>query len=105
MDIGANELTSSRTNNEWADFWRDEIGVNVLPVNGVTKRPLVDWKYGPVNYQNESISDDQHDQCKKDGMFDGGMAAIMGRVWRGPNEGKYITGIDADKMFAYLERT
>jgi hypothetical protein len=31
------------TINEYADFWRHDIGVNVLPADTKNKKPLVTW--------------------------------------------------------------
>ena len=56
-----------------ADFWRYEIGVNVIPADTKNKIPLVEWK----PYQNAPDSEPQHNQWKQEDMFAKGMAIIV----------------------------
>ena len=65
------------TVNEYADFWRYNIGVNIIPADTRNKKPLVKWS----EYQNKPIPEWEHNQWKKSGMFCKGLAIILGRVW------------------------
>jgi hypothetical protein len=84
--------------NEWADFWRYQIGVNVLPAKD--KRPLVQWK----KWQNKPIPEDVHNQWKKQGAFAEGISIIPGKVWHNKErQGLYFIFLDADKQEAITE--
>ena len=63
--------------NKWADFWRNDVGVNVIPAVAKSKKPLVEWK----QWQTEAIPQEVHDEWKSKNMFDQGMAVICGRAW------------------------
>lgn len=67
--------------NGWADYWFYVIGANVIPADGLNKRPIVEWK----EYQNKSISEEQYQKWKDQAMFNRGFALIMGKLWRGRN--------------------
>jgi DNA replicative helicase MCM subunit Mcm2 (Cdc46/Mcm family) len=84
--------------NRYADFWRYEIGVNVLPA--VNKRAIVEWK----KYQNSPIPKEQHNEWKEHGRFTNGLAVMLGAVWhRSDLSGYYLVGIDADNKKAIEE--
>lgn len=84
----------------WADFWRYNIGVNVIPANGRTKKTFIEWG----QWQHSPISKEQHDKWKVDDAFSGGMAVILGEVWhRKDREKYYLTGIDGDNSLAIKE--
>jgi hypothetical protein len=84
--------------NEWADFWRYQIGVNVLPARG--KRPLIPWK----EWQNKPIPEDMHNQWKKQGAYSKGIAVFPGKVWhKHERQGLYFIFLDADKQEAITE--
>jgi hypothetical protein len=68
-------VSSISSINEWADFWHYQIGVNVLPAKG--KRPLVQWE----EWQNKPISEDLHNQWKKQDAFSEGISIVPGKVW------------------------
>jgi P4 family phage/plasmid primase-like protien len=88
------------TVNEFADFWRYNIGVNVIPADTRNKKPLVKWS----EYRNKPISEWQHNQWKKSGMFCRGMAIILGRVWhRDERKDYFFLGIDKDNEKAIVE--
>lgn len=94
------EITQKEYCNAWADYWRYYIGVNVIPAIGILKIPKVKWE----QYQNAPISEAQHEQWKKQGMFDEAMAIISGRIWHRPDlENYYIVGFDADNIIAKRE--
>jgi DNA replicative helicase MCM subunit Mcm2 (Cdc46/Mcm family) len=86
--------------NEHADFWRYQIGVNVLPADSKTKRPLVTWS----EWQNSPIPEELHNTWKEQVVFSKGIAIIPGKVWH--NEHKkdlYFIHLDADKKTAIDE--
>jgi hypothetical protein len=88
--------------NEWANFWRYEIGVNVIPANTREKRTFINWK----EYQNSPISEEQHEQWKATGAFNDGMAIIGGKIWhvKDPNKKHlYLILIDLDNKKAIEE--
>ena len=94
------------TINRWADFWRDDIGVNVIPAVSINKKPLVEWKEDPRgNWQVEAIPQEIHDEWKNKEMFKSGMAIICGKIFRGAYKGKYLCAIDCDNRLAIDEIT
>ena len=81
------------TPNEYADFWRHEIGVNVIPANSKKKIPLTEWK----EYQTQPIPQEIHDEWKSKGLFNQGMAVICGQVFHNKEHlNKWLNGIDCD---------
>lgn len=83
--------------NEWADFWRYRIGVNVIPAITKYKKPKagIFW----TEWQTKPISEQQHEEWKNRGMFNDGMAIIVGKVWhREDRVGYYLSAIDCDNM-------
>ena len=89
-----------KTINDWADFWRNDIGVNVIPANTAQKRPLVPWS----KWQDKPISDALHKEWKTSGAFDNGIAIILGKVYHNKQkEGLYLVGIDCDNTKAIEE--
>jgi P4 family phage/plasmid primase-like protien len=86
--------------NAWADFWRYNIGVNVIPAQTKLKKTSVKWS----QYQNASIPEWQHTAWKNNGAFLEGMAIIAGKVWhKADKAGQYFTLIDLDKREAIQE--
>jgi hypothetical protein len=93
-------LITTNNLNEWADFWRYEIGVNVIPADTRNKKPTVNWK----DYQNKPIMELQHEQWKKDNAFSDGMAIIVGKTWHNRyKKGLYLIFIDLDNEKAIEE--
>jgi hypothetical protein len=81
-----------------ADFWRYEIGVNVLPA--INKIAIVKWS----EWQDNPIPEELHNQWKAEGLFDKGMAVITGKVWhREDRKHLFLVGIDADNRKAIDE--
>ena len=79
--------------NGWADFWREDIGVNVFPANTMIKKPSINWK----QYQDVPIHEDQHNSWKLQGKFKQGIAVIPGKVrHRRDKIGQFFVIIDAD---------
>lgn len=89
-----------RTVNEWADFWRYEIGMNVIPANTKYKKPVVNW----IEWQNNPIPMEMHDKWKSENAFENGMAVIVGKVFHNPiKKGLYLCAIDCDNERAVAE--
>jgi hypothetical protein len=53
---------STWTSNQWADYWRYQIGVNALPANTKDKKPLkgLGWE----QWQNNPIPEELHNRWK-----------------------------------------
>src|SRR5215204_5412523 len=84
-----------KTINEWSDFWRYQVGVNVIPANTQQKKPSALWK----QFQNNPISEEQHQQWKQQNAFRDGLAIVIGKVWHRPDRNNlYLTFIDFDKQ-------
>ena len=96
-----------KDNNEWADFWRYKIGVNVIPAIGKEKRPVEKWKNDLLgNWQVEPIPEWRHNEWKSNNEFKDGMAIITGKVWhRKDKEGYYLVAGDSDNQVATNEIT
>jgi len=84
-----------KNSNEWANFWRLEVGVNVIPANTRNKKPLVTWK----EYQSAPISIEVHNEWINKGLFKDGMAIICGEVFHNEeHRGKWLNAIDCDNL-------
>ncbi len=99
---GCQRLTlTDMSMNEGADFWRDEIGANVMPADTKNKRPIVEWE----QFQNKPIPKELHEYWKKENMFKDGIAIIAGKVWhvnvKDPNN--YLICVDLDNKKAIDE--
>jgi hypothetical protein len=86
--------------NAWADFWRYDNGVNVIPADTKNKTTSISW----AEWQNKPIPEDLHKEWKTTGAFNKGMAVILGKVWHNKDKsGLYLNGIDADNLKAIEE--
>ena len=88
--------------NAYADYWRYYVGLNVIPAVGTAKVPIkgCNWK----KYQDNQISEEQHNEWKKNNAFRDGMAVIAGKVFhRKDLNGYYFAGVDADNLLAITE--
>jgi hypothetical protein len=84
--------------NEWADFWRYQRGLNIIPTKN--KKPLVQW----VQYQDTPISEEKYREWKQQGLFRNGLAIIPGMVWHNEeSKSLYYISIDADNQSAIDE--
>ena len=93
-------LTPNDNNyNKWLDNYFYKIGVNVIPANSKEKRPIIPYK----QYLNNAISSDLFKIWKNENKFKDGFIIILGKIWRGINEGKYLIGIDIDKELGIKE--
>ena len=80
--------------NQLADFWRYDIGVNVIPADTRKRSIYIEWK----QYQDKLISEEQHNRWKKECAFSNGLAIIPGKVWyRADKQDLYLVFIDSDK--------
>src|SRR5215210_3827643 len=86
--------------NAWADFWRYDIGTNVIAADTREKKPLVSWS----EWQSKPIPEEVHNEWKATEAFNKGMAVILGKVWHNKDKfGLYLNGIDADNLKAIEE--
>ena len=85
--------------NYFADFWYYQIGVNVIPADTKEKKTYENWS----QWQDKPISDDLHEQRKKNSEYNKGIAIVTCQIWRGKNKGKYLNGIDCDNRKAIEE--
>ena len=93
------------TPNQWADFWRYSIGVNVIPAVTATKKPKVKWREDSQgNWQKNPIPEKLHVQWTSCNMFDEGMAIICGQVHHNTSKKDlWLNGIDCDNKIAIDE--
>jgi hypothetical protein len=85
---------------EFADYWRYVIGVNVFPADTINKTTDVKWS----PFQTIPIPEELHNEWKASQAFNKGMAVMLGRVWHNKQkEGLYLNGIDADNLKAIEE--
>ena len=95
------------TPNDWADWWRFEIGVNIIPADvGHTdknkRKPLglelcnYDW----LQWKTKPIPIELHESWKKDGYFNKGLAVICGKTFHRYFD-YYLNGIDCVDDFTH----
>ena len=77
---------------ECADFWRYKIGVDPMPVNTRERNKFVRWS----PYVGRSISEGQHNEWKRNGNYEDGIAIFPGPIQRGIFVGNYLVAIDID---------
>jgi hypothetical protein len=85
--------------NEWLDYYFYEIGVNVIPADTESKETYEKW----TQWQDKPIPDELYEQRKGNREYKKGIAIVTGKIWRGKNKGKYLTGIDCDNKKAIEE--
>ena len=51
--------------NGWADFWRNSIGINVIPADTEKKRTYENWK----EWQEKPITAETHNSWKTEEVF------------------------------------
>lgn len=91
---------NKKTLNEWADFWRYSIGVNVIPVNTKERNSYVKWS----EWQDKAIPEIIHEEWKKENAFENGMAIMPGRIWHKDDKNNlYLIFIDLDNQKAIDE--
>ncbi len=87
-----NDDSGTYNKDGWTDFWRYEIGVNVIQADTRSKTTNIQWS----KYQFESVPEEEYEERKGNGDFDNGTAIILGKIHRGPYKGKYLACIDID---------
>ena len=93
-------LSETRTIDESVDYWRYDVGVNVIPSDTKNKKPLVAWS----EWQDNLIPEEVYKKWKAEGAFSKGIAIIPGEVWhRDDKKGLYFIFIDADSKMAINE--
>ncbi len=85
--------------NECADFWNNDIGVNVIPADTKNKQTYENW----LPWQDKPIPNELHEQRKKNGEYNKGIALIPGKIGKGQFKGKYLVAIDLDNKKAIEE--
>jgi hypothetical protein len=81
--------------NESADFWRFDIGLNVIPSDTKNKTTNIQWSA----FQGSPVPEALYEQWKREEAFNKGIAVIPGRVWhREDKQNLYFIFIDADKQ-------
>ena len=86
--------------NDAVDFWRYDIGVNVIPADTANKRPLVSWS----EWQDKPIPEELFNQWKSNGEYSKGIAIIPGKIWhRKDKKDLYFIFIDTDKQEGIVE--
>jgi hypothetical protein len=64
------------TLDQWANFWRYQIGVNVIPANSKNKQVHTRW----AEWQDKPVPEELHKQWKQQHAFSQGIAIIPGKV-------------------------
>jgi hypothetical protein len=86
--------------NNWADFWRYKIGVNVIPADTRKKVTYEKWS----EWQDKPIPEELHNQWKTENKYSDGIAIVLGKVWHNKQKlDLYLNGIDADNSKAIDE--
>ena len=86
--------------NDWADFWRYDCGLNVVPAESRNKRTYEKWS----QWQDEPIREDQHEEWKRSRSFSNGTAIMCGKVWHKEElKDYYLSFIDLDNEKAIKE--
>jgi len=87
-------------NNGWADFWRYQIGVNVIPADTKNKRTYEKWQ----EWQDKPIPEELHNQWKQENAYSKGLAALAGKCWfDNAKEDLFLNEIDVDNQLAVQE--
>jgi hypothetical protein len=92
-------ISPSATINESADFWFYNAGVNVITADTINKKIYENWS----QFQFVPISDEIHEENKRNRNYRKCIAIILGKIWRGEYAGKYLVAIDLDKKKAIEE--
>ena len=72
-------MLSSDEINKWVDFWHYQIGVNLIPADTKEKKTNENWS----QWQDKPIPDELHEQRKRKGEYNKGIAIVTGKIWRG----------------------
>lgn len=93
------DTTSITILNESADFWYNDIGVNVIPADTKQKTTFENWS----QWKDKSMPNEIFESYKKSGYYNNGLAIVPGKIWRGPFADKYLVAIDLDNKKAIEE--
>jgi P4 family phage/plasmid primase-like protien len=85
--------------NAGADYWHNKIGANVIPANTKEKNTFENW----TQWQDKPIPSELHEERKRNGNYDNGIAVMTGRLYKGQYKDKYLIGIDCDNRKAIEE--
>ena len=91
--------TNINSINDSADFWHYKTGVNVFLADTQNKQTYENWS----QWQDKPIPDELHEERKRNGEYNKGIAIVTGPIWRGKNKGKNLNGIDCDNKKAIEE--
>lgn len=95
-----NNANADSSMNEWANFWRNEIGVNVLPADTRNKKPIVPWK----RFEKNDVTEELHQQWLDNHLFEKGIAILCGPVRHNERKkGICLNCIDLDNELAKRE--
>lgn len=93
-------MAESKAIDESADYWRYDVGINVIPSDTKNKKPLVPW----ADWQDKPNPEELYNKWKAEGAFSKGIAIIPGKTWhREDKKGLYFIFIDADSKKAIKE--
>lgn len=92
-------MTTAASNYTKTDFLFYDLGVNFIGVDTVNEKYEVNWGI----YQETELTEQEYLENKKNGVYDKGVAIIAGRIWRGPNKGKWHNIIDIDNKIGFQE--
>ena len=93
-------MPASDDYNAWADHWRDNAGVNVIPADSRKKMPLVQW----AQYQDKPIPKEVHTKWKSENGFSKGLAVVLGKIWHRKDRLEYVLCcVDGDNSLAIKE--
>ena len=85
--------------NDWADFWRYDIGANIIPAVTQKKVTWIQWK--EEGFQDNPIPEKQHNEWKAANAFKDGMAVMTGKIWHNKDRINYfLYCIDCDNKKA-----
>ena len=86
--------------NDWAEFWRNDVGLNIIPADTQNRETRIPWR----EWQNKAIPQELHDKWKSESAFSKGMAIILGKVWHKQDKSElYLTFVDLDTKNAIDE--
>ncbi|HSF51545.1 MAG TPA: bifunctional DNA primase/polymerase, partial [Nitrososphaeraceae archaeon] len=97
--MSQNLFNNNNNYNNSADFWYYQIGVNVIPADTENKETYENWS----QWQDKPIPDELHEERKRNGEYNKGIAIVTGKIWRGKYKGKYLVAIDCDNKKAIEE--
>lgn len=89
-------MIDPKTIEDYVEFWNYGIGCNAIPANTPLKKTYIKWS----EWQTKAIPKEQINQWLVNGAYNNGIAVIAGKIYKGANEGKYLTFVDCDNQKA-----